>query len=74
MPKTKSTPAEAPRSKGHFPSFVRRIIGRKKTADWHWFDHPEMQARIAEAEAERAAGHGKRFNNRDEAMAYLDSL
>lgn len=42
--------------------------------DWHWFDHPEMQARIAEAEADRREGRVKRFDSREAALAYLDSL
>jgi hypothetical protein len=25
-------------------------------ANWHWFDHPEMQARIANAEDDLASG------------------
>lgn len=56
-------------------SRVSRTLDRvRKADDWHWFDHPEMQARIAEAEADRREGRVKRFDSREAALAYLDSL
>jgi hypothetical protein len=56
-------------------SRVRRVLGRlRKADDWHWFDHPEMQARIAEAEADLREGRVKRFDSREAALAYLDGL
>lgn len=40
----------------------------------HWFDHPEMQARIAEAEADRREGRVIRTETPEEFQAYLNSL
>lgn len=56
-------------------SRVRRALGRlRKPDDWHWFDHPEMQARIAEAEEDLREGRVKQFDTREAALAYLDGL
>lgn len=54
---------------------LRKVVGPrgKKRAPWHWFDHPEMQARIASAEADRREGRVKKFDSRDAALAYLRS-
>jgi hypothetical protein len=46
----------------------------RRRDDWHWFDHPEMQARIAEAEADLCEGRVTRLETREEIEAYLDSL
>jgi hypothetical protein len=37
---------------------VRRGVDavRRRVSPWHWFDHPEMQARIASAEDDLANG------------------
>jgi hypothetical protein len=70
MPKADGTPRKKP---GRW-RIISRVFTRTREPGWHWFDHPEMQARIAEAEAERREGRVKRFDNRDEAIAYLDSL
>jgi bifunctional DNA-binding transcriptional regulator/antitoxin component of YhaV-PrlF toxin-antitoxin module len=42
--------------------------------DQIWFHHPEMQSRIAEAEAEFHEGRFTRTETPDEAQAYLDRL
>jgi len=42
--------------------------------DQLWFHHPEMQARIAEAEADIAAGRVTVTRTIEEAQALLDSL
>jgi hypothetical protein len=42
--------------------------------DQHWFDHPEMQARIAEAETDRRVGRVTRMESSEEIEAYLNSL
>lgn len=42
--------------------------------DQRWFHHPEMQARIADAEADIREGRCTRTNTLDEAQALLDSL
>lgn len=39
-----------------------------------WFRHPEMQARIAEAEADFREGRFVETTTPEEAQAYLDSL
>jgi hypothetical protein len=75
MPKTQSTPAEPRKRRGRGRwNLFRKLFPRDKAPDRRWFDHPEMQARIAEAEADMREGRVKRFDSRDEAMAYLDSL
>ena len=42
--------------------------------DQLWFHHPEIQARIAEAEADFRDGRSTRTDTPEEAQAYLDSL
>jgi bifunctional DNA-binding transcriptional regulator/antitoxin component of YhaV-PrlF toxin-antitoxin module len=42
--------------------------------DQLWFHHPEMQARIAEAEADFREGRSTVTSTPGEAEAYLDSL
>ncbi|HEX8317416.1 hypothetical protein [Longimicrobium sp.] len=55
---------------------VRKVVPprSRKPANWHWFDHPEMQARIAAAEADRRGGRVEKFDSREAAFAYLDGL
>jgi bifunctional DNA-binding transcriptional regulator/antitoxin component of YhaV-PrlF toxin-antitoxin module len=42
--------------------------------DQLWFHHPEMNARIAQAEADFAEGRGTRADTPEEAQAILDGL
>ena len=42
--------------------------------DQLWFSHPEMQARIARAEKDFAAGRSKKTDTPEEAQAFLDVL
>lgn len=42
--------------------------------DQMWFHHPEMQARIAEAEADFREGRSTYTATPEEAQAFLDSL
>lgn len=42
--------------------------------DQLWFYHPQMQARIAQAEREFADGRSTKTETPEEAQAYLDSL
>ena len=42
--------------------------------DQVWFHHPEMQARIAQAEADFREGHVTYTATPEEAQAFLDSL
>jgi bifunctional DNA-binding transcriptional regulator/antitoxin component of YhaV-PrlF toxin-antitoxin module len=42
--------------------------------DQIWFHHPEMQARVAEAEADFRAARFTRTETPDEAQAHLDRL
>jgi|SRR6185295_1126249 len=42
--------------------------------DQLWFHHPEMQARIARAEAELASGRSTRTETPEQAQAFLDGL
>jgi hypothetical protein len=42
--------------------------------DQRWFHHPEMQARIAQAEADLREGRVTHTETLEEAQAFLDSL
>jgi AbrB family looped-hinge helix DNA binding protein len=42
-------------------------------ADQAWFWTPEWQARVAEAEADRLAGHSTVYSTEDEFLATLDA-
>jgi hypothetical protein len=42
--------------------------------DQLWFHHPDIQARVAEAEADFREGRFTRTDTLDEAQAHLDSL
>lgn len=42
--------------------------------DWHWFDHPEMQARIEKAERDRREGRVERFDSQEAALRHLEKL
>lgn len=50
------------------------VLMRMKRKPWHWFDHPEMQARIQKAEADRLEGRVEKFDSREAALARLNSL
>ena len=54
---------------------LRNVVLRRKTrSDSSWFDHPEMQARIAKAEADRREGRVTRFESREAAVDWINSL
>ncbi|HEU0014808.1 MAG TPA: hypothetical protein VFQ45_14070, partial [Longimicrobium sp.] len=61
------------KSRGPMAGVMRRVIPwkRREGADYHWFDHPEMQARIAKAEADLREGRSRTFHSADEVIAYL---
>jgi bifunctional DNA-binding transcriptional regulator/antitoxin component of YhaV-PrlF toxin-antitoxin module len=42
--------------------------------DQLWFHHPEIQARVARAEADFAEGRSTRTSSLEEAQSFLDSL
>lgn len=42
--------------------------------DQLWFDHPEMQRRVARAEQDFAAGRATKTDTPEEAQAFLDGL
>jgi len=42
--------------------------------DQRWFDHPDIQARVAQAERDFAEGRSTRTRTPEEAQALLDSL
>ena len=53
MPKVKDRITPIRRAKRS----VQKVLFRGwPRANWHWFDHPEMQARIANAEDDLATG------------------
>ena len=51
-----------------------RPYRRRGVRDQSWFQHPEMQARIAAAEADLREGRFVEFSSLEEFRAYLDSL
>jgi hypothetical protein len=55
---------------------VRRLIGRRPPCsdDYTWFDHPEMQARIARAEADLREGRVTHASSLEELMAQLNEM
>jgi hypothetical protein len=71
MPKPKGSPGPM---KGPKRNAQRLLPGTPLRDDRHWFDHPEMQARIAEAEADRREGRVTRMDTPEAIEAYLNSL
>jgi hypothetical protein len=72
MPKAKTVPGKTP----HKRTLRARVTAlvRRMTGGWHWFDHPEMQARIEKAESDRREGRVQRHESREAAFAHLDEL
>ena len=60
----------APRSGVKTPHGTNEVV----PADQAWFYHPEMQARVAEAEADFREGRFTRTGTPEEAQAHLDRL
>jgi hypothetical protein len=60
------------RRKGVWTRGMRR--GGFARERWHWFDHPEMRRRIAEAEADRREGRVTRMESTESISAYLEGL
>jgi hypothetical protein len=73
MPKAKTIPGRTP-PKRTLRARVTALVKRMKGDDSHWFDHPEMQARIEKAESDRREGRVERLESREAALAHLDSL
>ena len=71
MPKPKGSPGPL---KGPKRNAQRPVPGAPLREDRRWFDHPEMQARIAEAEADRREGRVTRMDTPEAIEAYLNSL
>jgi len=57
-------------------SGIRWMSRRRRPGmrDHSWFQNPEMQARIAEAEADIREGRVTRGSSWEELLAHLDSL
>jgi hypothetical protein len=61
--------------KSSFRSGLRRLAGHRiDPTNNSWFDHPEMQARIAEAEADLREGRYVSGSSWEELKALLDSF
>ena len=77
MPKTESGVRKgegAPRKSSRFiRGRLHRPIRRVTRDDQSWFFHPEMQARIAEAEADFLTGRSYRADTPEAEQALLDS-
>jgi hypothetical protein len=56
------------------PIHVTAVSRGKTPGGAHWFDHPEMQARIARAEADFRDGHVQCGNSLEELLSQLDAL
>jgi hypothetical protein len=53
---------------------LRKMLSRaKESEDRHWFDHPEMQARVAEAEADFLNGRSYHTDSPEAVEALFDS-
>jgi hypothetical protein len=53
---------------------LRKMRSRAKDSeDRHWFDHPEMQARVAEAEADFLNGRSYHTDSPEAVEALFDS-
>jgi hypothetical protein len=53
---------------------LRKMLSpAKESADRHWFDHPEMRARIAEAEADFLNGRSYHTDSPEAVEALFDS-
>lgn len=67
-------PADKPRSAAK--PRIKKVEVREEAGatDQRWFEHPEVQTRIAEAEADFREGRFTRTSTPEEAQAYLDSL
>jgi len=52
----------------------KTFLTKRVPDDQRWFYHPEMQARISQAERDFAEGRSIRTETPDEARAFLDSL
>ena len=53
---------------------IRRRVSVRRRRPWHWFDHPEMQARIAKAEADLREGRYFEGSSWEDLRDHLDSL
>ena len=51
-----------------------KSIPFEQPKDQLWFQHPDMQARVAQAEKDFAEGRATRTQTSEEAQALLDSL
>lgn len=62
--------------KSSFRGAIRKLFRPRLPAarDYSWFDHPEMQARIAEAEEDRREGRVVRGSSSEELLAQLEAL
>lgn len=61
--------------KSSFRGGIRKLFRpRLAERDDSWFQHPEMQARIARAEADMREGRYVDLHSEEELLAFLDSL
>lgn len=62
--------------KSNFRGAIRKFFRPRLPGprDYSWFDHPEMQARIAKAEADLREGRFVDLHSEEEIFAYFDSL
>lgn len=70
MPKVKNATGLVERAKRKFGHV---LFGRRSRGNLHWFDHPQVQAGVAEAEADLLNGRSYRTNSPAEMQALLDS-
>jgi hypothetical protein len=56
------------------PARLLSALKRIRRSGWHWFDHPDMQARIEKAESDRREGRVEKFDSREAALAHLDTI
>jgi len=71
----RATPAKLPPGLRILESLtgLRKVLSREeKPRDGHWFEHPEMQARIAEAEADFLNGRSYHTDSPEAVQALFD--
>jgi|GEM_PF-5177721 len=75
MSKTPNKPAKSPKRRlSRSLTGLRKVLRRVKAPrGHHWFDHPEMQARVAEAEADFLNGRSYHTDSPEAVQALFDS-
>lgn len=75
MQRSDALPGKAKSPRRPWIASLLAFLGvRKRRDEGHWFDHPEMQARIAEAEEDLREGRYQTGSSAEELQRQLDAL